>query len=318
MFMLDFIKDVLGAFRQTSLERVKSPFLGAFVFSWIAFNWQALVVLLFSDKTVEKKLGIINDNYDVGSFLLGPICTSMLITFLLPQINKIITKIQDKPNSDTMELTLNSKIKIAELQQSIAEIEARKKLADKKEERYIEESIYSIKEENSKLNEQLLSNDLAIKDLNTKLSKAIIEENNYKSLLNAEKDSKQKAEQAVSKISKDNTALNSTIRDLEIRLNNTEVIVDNLLKEKNTLITQLEDNKKTVESYQEVLTGLNFNYPAIFTGRSANDYFNINIAEQAVSKLQELNRELIIDNYNQKRAVNNLRAQNANPNNILR
>lgn len=313
--MLDFIKDVIGAFRQTSLERVKNPFLGAFVFSWIAFNWQALVILLFSEKTIEKRLGMINDHYDIDSFLLGPICTSILITFLLPQINKIITKIQDKPNSDTIELTLNSKIKIAELQQSIAEIEARKKLADKKEEKYIEESIYRIKEENSKLNEQVLSKELMIKDLNTKLSNAIIEENNYKSLLNVEKDSKLKAEKAALKMSNDNSTLNSNIRDLEIRINSTEVLVDNLQKEKNSFITQLEDYEKRVKSYQEIITDLNSKYPSIFIGLSVNDSHKIKLNERAEHRLQELNRELMMESYNKKLVINNdAKAENTNPN----
>ncbi|MCV3771456.1 hypothetical protein [Enterobacter sp. RD4-1-1] len=313
--MLDFIKDVIGAFRQTSLERVKNPFLGAFVFSWIAFNWQALVILLFSERTIEKRLGIINDHYDIGSFLLGPICTSILITFLLPQINKIITKIQDKPNSDTIELTLNSKIKIAELQQSIAEIEARKKLADKKEEKYIEESIYRIKEENSKLNEKVLSKELVIKDLNTKLSNAIIEENNYKSLLNVEKDSKLKAEQAALRMSKDNSTLNSNIRDLEIRINSNEVLVDNLLKEKNSFITQLEDYEKRVKSYQEIISDLNSKYPSIFIGRSVNDSYKIKINERAEHRLLELNRELMMESYNKKIVIHNdAKTENTNSN----
>jgi hypothetical protein len=59
--MLDFIKDIIDSFRQSSLERVKSPFLGAFVFSWIAFNWQPLIILVFSENKIEKRLGVIND-----------------------------------------------------------------------------------------------------------------------------------------------------------------------------------------------------------------------------------------------------------------
>ena len=301
--MLDFIKDVIGAFRQTTLERVKSPFLGAFVFSWIAFNWQALVILLFSEKTVEKRLGIINDYYDVGSFVLGPICTSILITFLLPQINKIITKIQDKPNSDTIELTLNSRIKIAELQQSIAEIEARKKLADKKEEKYIEESIYRIKDENSKLSNQLLNSELSIKDLNTKLREATIEGNNYKSLLNAEKESRQKAEQSVSKISNTNTTLNSNIRDLEVKINSAEMTLNNLMKEKNAFINEIEKTRNDMSAYQGRLSELGLKYPAIFRGRFVNGYYEMSISDRVAQKLNEVNHELMAEIYNSKKVV---------------
>lgn len=130
--MLDFIRDIYTSFRQTSIERVKSPYLGAFVFSWIGFNWQMLAILLLSKKGVEERIELINKNFDIGDYLLGPIITAGLIAIILPQINKLITKVQDKPNIETITLSLNSKIEIAELQQALAESEARKKLAEKK------------------------------------------------------------------------------------------------------------------------------------------------------------------------------------------
>lgn len=137
--MLDFIRDILASFRQASLERVRSPFLGAFVFSWLGFNWPMLAILFFSKREIEKRLVYIGDNFGIESFIIGPLCTSALIALLLPQINKLVTRIQDKPNTDTVEMSLESKIKIGKKQQEIAEIEARKKLAEKKEERNIEE-----------------------------------------------------------------------------------------------------------------------------------------------------------------------------------
>ncbi|HCO0302163.1 TPA: hypothetical protein N7D69_003667, partial [Escherichia coli] len=129
--MLDFIRDIYASFRQTSLERVKSPFLGPFVFSWLGFNWQMLAVIFFSTKSIEERLSLINKSFDVGDYIFAPICTTALIVIILPRFNKFITWVQDKPNSDTVEMSLVSKIKIAELQQSLAENEARKKLADK-------------------------------------------------------------------------------------------------------------------------------------------------------------------------------------------
>ena len=153
--MLDFIRDIYASFRQTSLERVKSPFLGPFVFSWLGFNWQMLAVIFFSTKSIEERLSLINKSFDVGDYIFAPICTTALIVIILPRFNKFITWVQDKPNSDTVEMSLASNIKIAELQQSLAENEARKKLADKKEERFIEDGIYSLKEEFKKTKNDL-------------------------------------------------------------------------------------------------------------------------------------------------------------------
>lgn len=148
--MLDFIRDILASFRQASLERVRIPFLGAFVFSWLGFNWPMLAIVFFSKREIEKRLVYIGDNFGIESFIIGPLCTSALIALLLPQINKLVTRIQDKPNTDTVEMSLESKIKIGKKQQEIAEIEARKKLAEKKEERNIEEGIQQIKKNTKK------------------------------------------------------------------------------------------------------------------------------------------------------------------------
>lgn len=163
--MLDFIRDIYTSFRQTSIERVKSPYLGAFVFSWIGFNWQMVAILLLSKKAVEDRIELINKNFDIGDYLLGPIITAGLIVIILPQINKLITKVQDKPNIETITLSLNSKIEIAELQQALAESEAKKKLAEKKEERFIEDGIHAIKNELEQTKEQLSERDKDVKFL---------------------------------------------------------------------------------------------------------------------------------------------------------
>ncbi len=62
-------------------------------------------------------------------------------------------------------MSLASKIKIAELQQLLAENEARKKLADKKEERFIEENIISIKKDHEKAIDNLKDKESKISNL---------------------------------------------------------------------------------------------------------------------------------------------------------
>ncbi|MEN4214132.1 hypothetical protein [Serratia marcescens] len=145
--MLDFIKDILSAFRQSSIERIKNPFVGAFVFSWLGFNWQVLAIILFSKKDVIERIDYIKDHYDVGHFILAPALTTIVICIILPLANKAFTKFQSKPIRETTDILMQSKIDIAENQLKIADIEARKKLAIKREERNIEEGIESIKKE---------------------------------------------------------------------------------------------------------------------------------------------------------------------------
>lgn len=149
--MLDFFKDIFSAFRQSSLERIKSPFLGAFVFSWIGFNWQMLAILFFSKQNIIGRLEYINSHFDVGSYILGPMSTTILICLLLPYANKHVTKFQKGTNHETNMLILQSKIDIANKQVEIADYEAKKKLAEDREKKNIESNINVIIDENKNL-----------------------------------------------------------------------------------------------------------------------------------------------------------------------
>ncbi|WP_410517409.1 hypothetical protein QNH99_05910 [Pantoea allii] len=175
--MLDFFKDIFSAFRQSSLERIKSPFLGAFVFSWIGFNWQMLSILFLSKQNILGRLDYINTHFDVGNYILGPILTTFIICLLLPSANKFVTKFQKGTNHETNMLILQSKIDIASKQVEIADYEAKKKLAEEREKKNIEANIHAILEENidsreklKSLNEQSLLNDRLISALNNEVA----------------------------------------------------------------------------------------------------------------------------------------------------
>ncbi|MDH1168655.1 hypothetical protein [Pantoea agglomerans] len=142
--MFDFFKDMFSAFRQNSLERIKSPFLGAFVFSWLGFNWQMLAILFLSKDDILTRLNYINLNFNVDKLLLGPISTTILICIMLPTANKIITKLQKKTNHETNIIILQSKIDIATKQLEIAAFEAKKKLAEEREKKNIEADVNAI------------------------------------------------------------------------------------------------------------------------------------------------------------------------------
>lgn len=240
--MLDFIRDIYTSFRQTSIERVKSPYLGSFVFSWIGFNWQMVAILLLSKKGVEERLELINKNFDIGDYLLGPIITAGLIVIILPQINKLITKVQDKPNIETITLSLNSKIEIAELQQALAESEARKKLAEKKEERFIEDGIHAIKIELEQAKEQLSERDKDVKfllntrtELEGKLAKS-------ESQLNVEKEARAQIQNELTIEKESNRAMSDKLIGVTASMN----------KSKEAL-TSLQENLKNADETSKIL-----------------------------------------------------------------
>ncbi|HBM3258686.1 TPA: hypothetical protein LVN16_001011 [Klebsiella oxytoca] len=286
--MLDFIRDLYASFRQTSLERVKSPVLGAFVFSWIGFNWQMMAILFFSTNKIEDRIEYINKTFDIGSYLLGPIVTTGLICFLLPRANKLVARIQDKPNSETVELTLSSKIKIAEQQQRIAEIDARKKLAEKKEEKFIEESIYKTKEENKSLKMEI---DTLKKEINFKTQEAIAMQSlRDKELLKiAELKSDidklnfeiKVASEKAKILTNENSELNSNIKEYNkaVSLNN------KVFSEKDEKIKALEKRLIRNDEYQKLLTK---NYPGYFEIITIDGEERIHVTEN------------LINDYNQK------------------
>lgn len=149
--MLDFFKEIISSIKNTALERVKSPILGAFAFSWLAFNWEAIAILLFSKSDIEQRIIYITYYSNLKTFLIYPFCIALFLSWLLPELNKLVTKLQVKPNSQTIGLILDAKIVNAGKEQTLAEIKARKQLAYKKEEKEIEENINNIKNEKNNL-----------------------------------------------------------------------------------------------------------------------------------------------------------------------
>lgn len=290
--MLDFIRDIFASFRQSSLERVRSPFLGAFVFSWLGFNWPILAILFFSNREIEKRLVYITDNFGIESYLIGPLCTSALIAYLLPKINKLVTKIQDKPNTETIEMSLESKIRIAKKQQEIAEIDARKKLAEKKEERNIEEGIANIKLEIEK-NEGLLK----------------IRAQEIQALSKETHDLNAKVAIAESKYRNETQAKDQLIKELEAEKVRTKTLEEkllettrNYLEEKSAISNLLDSNKNLIiknkqltdkidrtEAYIDILAE---DYPKIFIVKKDENAIEITVTNEASFNLAQINASI--------------------------
>ncbi|EJZ9501525.1 TPA: hypothetical protein JLJ42_001145 [Escherichia coli] len=290
--MLDFIRDIFASFRQSSLERVRSPFLGAFVFSWLGFNWPILAILFFSNREIEKRLVYITDNFGIESYLIGPLCTSALIAYLLPKINKLVTKIQNAPNTETIEMSLQSKIKIAELQQSIAEIDARKKLSEKKEERYIEEGIYKIKKELEDSTSLLKGTTEAFNKKNSELNELKGQLSTAESKFVVESDAKKSAQNDLIKERENNRILGDKLVEMSTSVDNYKRILNSVSNDNETnveIIKGLQAKLDRTEAYIDILVE---NYPQIFKVVKTENAIVISIKEGASINLSELNNSL--------------------------
>ena len=50
------ITELLETFFTIANQRIKSPFLGSFIFSWILINWKPIFYFQFSDEQINIKI----------------------------------------------------------------------------------------------------------------------------------------------------------------------------------------------------------------------------------------------------------------------
>ncbi|MDO2452870.1 hypothetical protein [Enterobacter asburiae] len=97
--MWETIKEIYLSVKKTSTDRIKSPFYGVFILTWVAFNWQPIAIVLFSNLTMEDRIGFINAIYPFQ--LWWPLGVSAVLAYALPFINEKFTYFQSKPISRT-------------------------------------------------------------------------------------------------------------------------------------------------------------------------------------------------------------------------
>lgn len=61
-------------------ERVRSPFAGAFVVAWFGVNWKAVLILLFSERTIEARIDDVAANhFTISSTVWMPVVLAVVI-----------------------------------------------------------------------------------------------------------------------------------------------------------------------------------------------------------------------------------------------
>ncbi|MFH6937609.1 hypothetical protein [Flavobacterium sp. FlaQc-30] len=88
MTLADLIKD----FIDTTKERLKTPISGAFLWSFIIYNWRPLFLLLFSSASIEDKIIVINHEYCNFWAIFWPIVIATFYTLFIPKIMLLIDK----------------------------------------------------------------------------------------------------------------------------------------------------------------------------------------------------------------------------------
>ncbi|MFH7014655.1 hypothetical protein [Flavobacterium sp. FlaQc-47] len=171
MTLADLIKD----FIDTTKERLKTPISGAFLWSFIIFNWRPIVLLLFSNTSIENKIIVINHEYCNFWALFFPFFIALFYTILVP---KLMLQI-DKSLIETKEERINNiyleKEHLVDKKTTLASKEFLLKSAESgnKEIQELLDQIESLKQHNFSLQESIKqindSNKNTIEELNKRL-----------------------------------------------------------------------------------------------------------------------------------------------------
>lgn len=78
--------DLIKEFFESTKERLKTPISGAFMYSFVIYNWRPILLLVFSDASIEDKIIIINHEYCNFWAIFIPIVIATFYTLLIPKI----------------------------------------------------------------------------------------------------------------------------------------------------------------------------------------------------------------------------------------
>lgn len=81
--------EVYNSLKSNMSDRIKSPFYGAFVFSWLVFNWKPILILVFSKKSIYVVIEEVSTYSDLHRQFFYPIASTLVLVFLMPVISAL-------------------------------------------------------------------------------------------------------------------------------------------------------------------------------------------------------------------------------------
>jgi hypothetical protein len=168
------MKEFLQSIFKTTQERVKNPFIGAFMTSWIVFNWKPILYFIFSSKDIEEKMKFIDENFSKINHLLWlPLSTAIFYVLILPYLSLLfdillkysllkrndIVISKQKQNIENQKQLAIEEIKLEEAKTDYRERNTHNKLVEdlQKRNKELEIEIQSEKESNRSMIEGLKS-----------------------------------------------------------------------------------------------------------------------------------------------------------------
>lgn len=94
------VKELFKSFKGHLEDRISNPILGAFGLAWIFINWKIVLLLFFSEKSIEEKIEVISTSHNSWDFLvLYPLLFTAFYLLALPWLLLGVQLLQEKANT---------------------------------------------------------------------------------------------------------------------------------------------------------------------------------------------------------------------------
>lgn len=178
------MKELLNTFLSSTNERIKNPFLSAFLISFIVFNWKPIFVVLFASQTIQAKISEVEKSYSTNfTNLWLPLLFALFYVIILPYIMLGFDKVSRKAVEER---------KINVLKQQLFDFKSKKEIAEKESElEDVKASFRDTAELNKKID--ILTNQIDERDniiilLQSELDRALIKHDASLVNINDQKD----------------------------------------------------------------------------------------------------------------------------------
>jgi hypothetical protein len=120
------LSDMASNWMKDNHIKIRSPLIGAFISSWVLFNWDRFLVLFWGDGELSARLELFQDttNFSDSEFFWYPFLLALLYVFLLPYINTFTQYLLGHASKWSHEISVD------------IDIEKEKKIASLNEEKY--------------------------------------------------------------------------------------------------------------------------------------------------------------------------------------
>jgi len=259
----NFFQSVYDSYR----DRIKSPFVGSFVLSFLIFNWQVFAILFYSEWPLHCRIEWIEEHFYKESNVWYPVLIALFYILILPYINLFFDWILSIYSNQ--KLIKKNAARVSDLKTQKAEAKLLREIADE------QAGTSEILNLQVKINSQQ-------KEINDLTNQYKEDSDRWKERSSTSHEIEQELNSKVDELSKENRVLKSRINELaQYKAQKDEQDYKNL-SDPDIVNLALKALKKTTLSEREAFMSL------FGKGQASNTYLPLNFDESLLSRLIDL------------------------------